>query len=90
MRGQRPFVKDIAPELDALIAQACMICECATMPTHDDIAKLRKLGKAWDDVGRPLLRPEKIEWLSPGGNRCWFSEGYDPNKIEPGWKQMSG
>jgi hypothetical protein len=39
----------------------------------------------WDliDLWRPVGRkPDYVEWRSPGGNYCWFSFGFDPNKIE--------
>jgi hypothetical protein len=39
----------------------------------------------WDliDLWRPVGRkPDYVEWRSPGGNYCWFSSGFDPNKTE--------
>jgi hypothetical protein len=31
------------------------------------------------------MEAPRIEWVSPGGNHCWFSPGFDPNKVEEGW-----
>jgi hypothetical protein len=58
MRGQRPFASNIAPELDALIAEACAICEAPSMPNYQDIERLRNAGKVWDAAGRPLKTAE--------------------------------
>lgn len=59
MRGERPFTYGIAPELDALIAKVCAICEAPSMPTYQDINEMRSLGKQWDAAGRPLLMNTK-------------------------------
>jgi hypothetical protein len=35
------------------------------------------------DLLRPVGRKSHyVEWRSPGGNYCWFSFGFDPNKTE--------
>ena len=35
------------------------------------------------DLRRPVGRKSHyVEWRSPGGNYCWFSFGFDPNKAE--------
>ena len=39
----------------------------------------RDLIDLWRPAGRKAYY---VEWRSPGGNYCWFSFGFDPNKTE--------
>lgn len=32
---------------------------------------------------------KQVEWRHTLGNRCWFSEGYDPNKSDSGWRRVN-